>query len=120
MSDMEEIAVSKFKATCLAVMERVRRTGRPIWVTRFGKPVAEIVPAKAPEIVERKLGMMAGTAEIVGDIDGPIWTTEELYEIEAEWLRSWGEQEAAAQLTRTRNLASAKRSPRKMRGDSKR
>ena len=40
---MEEIAISKFKATCLAVMERVRRTRQPVLVTRFGEPVAEIV-----------------------------------------------------------------------------
>ena len=39
---MEEIAISKFKATCLAVLERVRKTGQPIRVTRFGQPIAEI------------------------------------------------------------------------------
>jgi hypothetical protein len=27
---MKEIAISKFKATCLAVLERVRKTGEPI------------------------------------------------------------------------------------------
>jgi hypothetical protein len=31
------MAISKFKATCLATLERVRRTGRPLRVTRFGK-----------------------------------------------------------------------------------
>jgi len=41
---MEEIAISKFKATCLAVLERVRLTNQPIRVTRFGKPIAEILP----------------------------------------------------------------------------
>jgi prevent-host-death family protein len=66
---MEEIAISKFKATCLAVMERVRRTRKPIRVTRFGKPVAEIVPPAPPE--GRKLGAMAGTGRIVGDIVAP-------------------------------------------------
>jgi prevent-host-death family protein len=69
--EMKEIAISKFKATCLAVLEEVRRTGRPVRVTRFGKPVAEVVPPKA----ERKrslLGCMEGTGEIVGDIVGPI------------------------------------------------
>jgi hypothetical protein len=33
---MEEIAISKFKATCLAVLEKVRKTGKPVLVTRFG------------------------------------------------------------------------------------
>ena len=41
---MEEIAISKFKATCLAVLERVRKTGKPVLVTRFGEPMAELVP----------------------------------------------------------------------------
>ncbi len=44
---MEEIAISKFKATCLAVLERVRKTGKPVLVTRFGEPVAELVPPHA-------------------------------------------------------------------------
>ena len=44
---MKEIAISKFKATCLAVLERVRKTGEPILVTRFGHPVAEITPVGA-------------------------------------------------------------------------
>jgi prevent-host-death family protein len=66
---MEEIAISKFKATCLAVMERVRKTRKPVRVTRFGKPVAEIVPPSPP--AGRRLGSMAGTAHIVGDIVAP-------------------------------------------------
>ena len=41
---MEEIAISKFKATCLAVLENVRKTGKTILVTRFGEPMAEVVP----------------------------------------------------------------------------
>src|ERR1035437_9960486 len=42
--NVREIAISRFKATCLAVLEDVRRTRRPVRVTRFGKPVAEVVP----------------------------------------------------------------------------
>ena len=33
---VEEIAISKFKATCLAVLEKVRKTRKPVLVTRFG------------------------------------------------------------------------------------
>ena len=40
---MEEMAISKFKATCLAVLERVRKTGEPVLITRFGHPIAEVV-----------------------------------------------------------------------------
>jgi len=68
---MKEIPISKFKATCLAVLEDVRRTRRPVRVTRFGKPVAEVVP---PKDQDRKswFGCMEGTGEIVGDIVGPM------------------------------------------------
>jgi prevent-host-death family protein len=68
---MQEIAISKFKATCLAVLEDVRRTGRPVRVTRFGKPVAEVVPPRAAK-KGSWFGCMKGTVEITGDIVGPI------------------------------------------------
>jgi prevent-host-death family protein len=68
---MDEIAISKFKATCLGVLERVRKTRRPIRVTKFGKPVAEVVPPSRKQRKKRWLGSMAGTAHIVGDIVSP-------------------------------------------------
>ena len=68
---MQEIAISKFKATCLAVLERVRRTRRPIRVTKFGDPVAEVVPPSANPKKKHWLGSMAGTGRIVGDIVSP-------------------------------------------------
>ena len=68
---METMAVSKFKATCLAVLQRVKRTGRPVLVTRFGEPVAEIVPPTRPAPAEEWLGCMKGRAEILGDVVGP-------------------------------------------------
>lgn len=72
---MEEIAVSKFKATCLAVIERVRKTRTPIRVTKFGEPIAEVVPPTAEQKKARWLGSMAGTGRVVGDIVLP--ATEE-------------------------------------------
>jgi prevent-host-death family protein len=69
---MQEISISKFKATCLSVLEQVRRTHKPIRVTRFGKPVAEIVPPSPENQPKRVLGSMAGTAQILGDIVSPI------------------------------------------------
>jgi len=68
---MKEIAISKFKATCLAVLDNVRRTRRPVRVTRFGRPMADIVPPSAtPD--PSWLGSMRGSMEIVGDITKPI------------------------------------------------
>lgn len=69
---MEEIAISKFKATCLAVLERVRRTNQSILVTRFGKPVAEIVPPSIALRPKRRIGTLGEGMRIIGDIVGPI------------------------------------------------
>ena len=68
---MDSIAISKFKATCLAVLEEVRRTGRPVLITKRGEPVAEIVPASRPAAGKRPLGLLAGTGKVVGDIVAP-------------------------------------------------
>jgi prevent-host-death family protein len=68
---VEEIAISRFKATCLAVLERVRRTGKPVLVTRFGEPVAEVIPPTAPPRSADWIGAMAETAEIRGDVVAP-------------------------------------------------
>ena len=68
---MKEIAISEFKAKCLGILEEVRKTRKPILVTRFGKPVAEVVPPSPGKSTGRRLGSMAGTAQIIGDIVGP-------------------------------------------------
>jgi len=68
---MDTVAISKFKATCLATLERVRRTGRPLRVTRFGKPVADIVPPSPERQSSDWLGTLRGTIEIRGDIVAP-------------------------------------------------
>jgi prevent-host-death family protein len=68
---MQEIAISKFKATCLAVLEQVRKTGTPVLITRFGRPVAEVVPPRRAKNTSW-LGCMKGSLEITGDIVGPV------------------------------------------------
>jgi len=65
------MAISKFKATCLAVLERVRRTGQPILITRFGKPVAEVVPPRPRQRPDSWLGSLRDTGRITGDIVAP-------------------------------------------------
>ena len=69
---MENMAISEFKATCLAVLERVRRTKRPVLITRFGQPVAEVVLPSAPSRPKSWVGSMAGTGKILGNIVSPI------------------------------------------------
>lgn len=69
---MDAMAISKFKATCLATLERVRRTGRPLRITRFGKPVADIVPPSVDAQPGAWLGAMRGTGKVVGNVVGPV------------------------------------------------
>ncbi|MGH8991197.1 MAG: type II toxin-antitoxin system Phd/YefM family antitoxin [Acidimicrobiia bacterium] len=68
---MDSIAISHFKARCLAVLAEVNRSGRPILVTRRGKPVAEIVPPSRPSPSRSWLGSAAGSGRITGDIVEP-------------------------------------------------
>ncbi len=68
---MEEISISRFKATCLAVLEKVRRTGRPVLVTRRGKPVAQVLPPPVSGRSLSWLGAMKGSGYIRGDVVGP-------------------------------------------------
>ena len=67
---MQEIAISEFKAKCLAVLDQVQKTKRPIRITRRGKPVAEVVPP-SPESPKDIFGFMKGSVEILGDIVSP-------------------------------------------------
>jgi prevent-host-death family protein len=67
---METISAADFKATCLALLDKVQRTGNPIRVTKRGKPVAQLVPV-APTGKRPILGYMEGSGHIIGDIIAP-------------------------------------------------
>ena len=77
---MQEIAISEFKAKCLALLEQVRATKRPIRVTRFGKPLAEIVPSTSVEDRDAWIGSMKNSMRITGDIISPA-TDEDEWEV---------------------------------------
>lgn len=69
---MKEIAISVFKAKCLGIIDEVRKTRKAVLVTRFGEPLVEVIPHAPTKVAERRLGCMAGTGRIVGDIVGSI------------------------------------------------
>ena len=78
-SVMDELAISEFKATCLAVLKRVAETGRPVLVTKRGTPIARIMPPPAKKGAALPYGCMAGTAEELDDIVAPLdvpWSAE--------------------------------------------
>ena len=72
---MTQIPAGEFKAQCLAIMDKVLKTGEPVVVTKHGKPVVKLVPAenRADDIFD----YMAGKAKVVGDIVGPVTPAED-------------------------------------------
>ncbi len=69
--------MSRFKATCLAVLEKVRTTREPILVTKRGKPIAEVVPVSPARDEPRPLGVLAGRGAVVDDIIEPAVSRDE-------------------------------------------
>ena len=68
---MDTVNISTFKATCLARLDKVKRTGRPLLVTRKGEPVAEIRPPSPSKRRAHWLGSLSGTGRILGDVVAP-------------------------------------------------
>jgi len=69
---METISVSKFKATCLSLLERVRKTGEPLIITKRGDPIAQVTLPPPPALEENSFGCMKDSTIIEGDILSPL------------------------------------------------
>jgi prevent-host-death family protein len=67
---MHTIKASEFKAKCLALMDEVARTGKPVLVTKHGKPVAELRPHRPRP--KSALGVWKDQLIVKGDIVSPI------------------------------------------------
>jgi len=66
---MRVMKASEFKATCLKVMDEVEKTGEAVLITKNGKPVSKLVPARVPP--KSLFGVMKGRVLIKGDIVSP-------------------------------------------------
>jgi len=66
---MKEIAISEFKAKCLAILDQVEKTKQPIRITRRGRPIADVSPP-APTENRDWIGSMK-ESKILGDIISP-------------------------------------------------
>ncbi len=67
---MKEVAISEFKAKCLALIDEMQKTKQPIRITRRGKPIAELVPP-TPKASRSFLGSMKHRGKILADIISP-------------------------------------------------
>lgn len=47
---MKKVAATEFKARCLALIDQVHDTGKPITITKRGKPVAVLQPLSEEEL----------------------------------------------------------------------
>lgn len=75
--EVETVTISKFKASCQVLLEKVRRTGRPILVTRRGEPVAQVIAVATTARTESWLGSFKDTGQIVADIVSPVVELDE-------------------------------------------
>jgi prevent-host-death family protein len=69
---MREIAISKFKAKCLSLLQEVSKTKTPLRVTRRGKAIADVIPAASEGDERSWIGSLAGSVDIVSDVVSPV------------------------------------------------
>ena len=66
---MKQMPAAKFKAQCLALMDTVSASGEGILITKRGKPVAQLVPAKRTG--KNILGSLRDKFHVKGKITDP-------------------------------------------------
>jgi prevent-host-death family protein len=64
------VSATEFKAKCRAFLDEIEQRGGPITITRRGRPVAVLGPAKK-RAWKSPRGSLADKAKIVGDIVNP-------------------------------------------------
>ena len=72
-SNIKQIPFTKFRSSISKFLNQVERTREPIALTRNGEVLVEIHPVekRPPTQSKRRLGVMRGTAKILGDIVSP-------------------------------------------------
>ena len=76
MGDMKSVPISTFKTHLLALLAELERSGETILVTRRGKPVARVEPARKTAVASWR-GRWKGKVQILGDIMAPACAPEE-------------------------------------------
>ncbi|MDD3925714.1 MAG: type II toxin-antitoxin system prevent-host-death family antitoxin [bacterium] len=71
-----KIAAGKFKAQCLKLMDEVEKHHTEIIITKYGKPVARLVPV-GEQPVRPVFGLLKDSVSVYGDIVEPVGDTWE-------------------------------------------
>jgi prevent-host-death family protein len=85
------MAIGEFKAKCLAVIAEVNSTGKPVLVTKRGKPLARVLPLvdqtheERPDAIFGSLRSFLSTEGDVGNLVEPIIPMEEWDHLKDEW-----------------------------------
>jgi len=67
---MTTIKASLFKATCLALMDRVNETGEEIIITKNGRPVSRLLPYRDRSVT--LFGLHAHQVHLADDLIAPL------------------------------------------------
>lgn len=66
---LPRISAAEFKAKCLQIMDEVAATHRAVTITKYGKPVATLVPVN--DELPDSFGALKGSVRYRGDIVAP-------------------------------------------------
>ena len=79
-TDQRTIAAGEFKQKCLALIDQVATTGAPIVISKYGKPVARLMPLESPAETEQRIlgALRSGDGGMLVDEDTFLAPTSEI------------------------------------------
>lgn len=63
------VQISEFKAKCLGLADEVAVTGKPLVVTRHGRPLVRVVPIEEPKSLKGSVKMLVSEEEFLKPLD---------------------------------------------------
>jgi prevent-host-death family protein len=69
MVTKKHVPAGRFKAECLALLDEVAATGKPLVVTKRGRPVAEVVPYADPKPLAGSVKILVSEEELIAPLD---------------------------------------------------
>ncbi|HWG86810.1 MAG TPA: type II toxin-antitoxin system prevent-host-death family antitoxin [Candidatus Acidoferrales bacterium] len=72
---MKKVSARELKARCLALIDNMQKTKKPVAITKPGKVVAKLIPYEPAD--REFLGRLEGIVKLVGDVESPIAPPED-------------------------------------------